>query len=1255
MSDRSVLGGEGGIGGPYAGGGGGAGGYLEVPESSTTFESLINRDVIAITANSVNTGQNNTFLDSSANNITITRDGTTTQGSFTPYSPAGWSGYFDGTGDELTIANNPVFNFESGNFTAECWFNLTADAAADADNNRSAFLLGPGQLTNSEAWLLTLGGNSTTSGASILFQARSTNGTPTQLTYNFTFVKGTWYHVAVTRSSNTLSMYINGQLVAQNTNWTLNVNSGGAIFRIGRRAVSSNYEHYFPGYISNLRVVKGTALYTADFTPPTQPLTAVAGTSLLTLQDNRFIDRSTNNFAITRFGDTRITAFSPFLPAVLYDAATHGGSAFFIGTGTGLLTASNSALSIGTEDFTMEAWVYPTSTATWQQVIGPTYGTNNIALLIQSGVTLIAYAAGSVLTWSNIVGQFQWNHVVLTRQSGVVKLYHNGVEFATTATFSNSMDDTVYSIGRRVAGGELFSGHISGARVVKGTAVYTANFTPPTAPVTSVTNTSLLLNFTNAAIADVSGKNNIETVNGAQVSTSIAKHGIGSMFFDGVDDYLLIANNPNLILAGGPWTAECWIYPSGNYTIHRAVFGKRASGAGTTSYEGYLDISTGYISFYNGTTYKSSVTPTANQWSHCAWVYTGTNIQIYLNGVSVLNTAVTITEVNEPVTIGGLRGLNEFFAGYIDDFRITKGVARYTGTFTPPTEIYPAPIVVQPSGDGADGDALQAGDDNFYTGGAGGGSSTTVAGGGGGVGLAGIVFSDVDLLNAATGGVKTSYTAGSVEYVVHTFTTSSTFTPTTGLNVEYLVVAGGGGGGVIGGGGGGGGAITGNVLLINESYSIVIGGGGSSSTSTVNGTNGSDSSAFGQTAIGGGAGGRHVGSTVSTAGSNGGSGGGGADNGTAGGAGTAGQGNAGGTGVTGIPASQRIGGGGGGAGQAGSAWNVNNGQGGDGIQSSIDGTNLYYAGGGGAGGYLSSTAGNGGLGGGGGGSVASGTAGTGGGSARNAGANGTVGANLRGGAGGQNTGGGAGGDSWSAPTIAVNGGSGIVVIRYARYGGGLPTVLGGAVDSDGQGGSLGADGSDGNGGLYGGGGAGTTNSVVDPTVGNGARGALAIYWFAPEYPDGANAPSVISLNETTTDFQFQINFVPEPAKVLDSYIVDVTAEESASLTNSIPKYTDFDYNIVQSITSINVQNKSAESVYVSAGYLTVKTNESDHEMMLVNDDPRQLATGTNLAYQSIQKITPENDPRRITVRLLNYVVGVTGEGALVPTQIQTWF
>ena len=71
-----------------------------------------------------NGGQNNTFLDSSSNAFTITRNGNTTQGSFSPYG-SNWGNYFDGTGDYLTIANNAALQFGTGDFTVEGWFYLS--------------------------------------------------------------------------------------------------------------------------------------------------------------------------------------------------------------------------------------------------------------------------------------------------------------------------------------------------------------------------------------------------------------------------------------------------------------------------------------------------------------------------------------------------------------------------------------------------------------------------------------------------------------------------------------------------------------------------------------------------------------------------------------------------------------------------------------------------------------------------------------------------------------------------------------------------------------------------------------------------------------------------------------------------------------------------------------------------------------------------------------------------------------------------
>lgn len=274
-----------------------------------------------------------------------------------------------------------------------------------------------------------------------------------------------------------------------------------------------------------------------------------------------------------------------------------------------------------------------------------------------------------------------------------------------------------------------------------------------------------------------------------------------------------------------------------------------------------------------------------------------------------------------------------------------------------------------------------------------------------------------------TGGTIT--TAGGYRY--HTFTSSGNFVVPSGFTstAEYLLVAGGGshraGQHATGAGGGGaGGAIDSTVSLSAQTYSIVIGAGGAGASGAGNGSSGDNSTAFGQTAIGGGRGAGYSGYIAS----NGGSGGGGGYDGSNQGAGTVGQGYAGGSGVGG---ENRGGGGGGGAGgvggnatAAGSATVAGNG--GVGINWKSLGT--YYAGGGGGGVAPwtegGKTAGTGGLGGGGNGARSSSQVYT------------------AGSPGAANTGGGAGGASVNGPSngsgdnlAAANGGSGIVIVRYA--------------------------------------------------------------------------------------------------------------------------------------------------------------------------------------------------------------------------------
>jgi hypothetical protein len=276
----------------------------------------------------------------------------------------------------------------------------------------------------------------------------------------------------------------------------------------------------------------------------------------------------------------------------------------------------------------------------------------------------------------------------------------------------------------------------------------------------------------------------------------------------------------------------------------------------------------------------------------------------------------------------------------------------------------------------------------------------------------------------AIGGTVTS----DANYWYHTFTTSGMFTPTQNITCDYLVVAGGGGSGTVYGGGGGAGGLRCTVgatggggalesalsLTANTGYMVLVGGGGAGATAGgtwPRGTAGSNSVFSTISSTGGGGGGSSQGSN--TAGGTGGSGGGGSTSlGANGGSGTANQGYAGGNSST----SGNFGsGGGGGAGAAGSNGSSSaGGNGGNGVATSISGSSVTYAGGGGGATFQGGTAGSGGSGGG--------------------GAGGAGGTDNQGTAGTANRGGGAGGTAYqnSVSVNGANGGSGIVIVRYAK-------------------------------------------------------------------------------------------------------------------------------------------------------------------------------------------------------------------------------
>ena len=628
-----------------------------------------------------NGAQNNTFLDSSTNAFSITRNGNTTQGSFSPYG-SNWSNAFNlvSTPDYLDIASNAAFGMGTGDYTIESWFYCTD--------------------TGGYQPIIDCRASSPVTGQ-ILFRVYATGqfyfsieGTGTVLTSPANIATNTWVHAAVVKASGVYTLYINGTSVATASN---SVSIPTSPVRIGNDQQNGNN---FKGYLSNVRIVKGTAVYTSNFTPSTTPLTAVSGTSLLTCQSNRFVDNSSNAFAITANGTISVQRFNPFGTSTAYSTSVIGGSGYFDGSGDYLTVADNAALDVDAGSFTMEAWVYLTDATVTSPILAKNFGSaGGWMFWVQSTLRLRMYdaSAGQVTATSSAsLISNSWNHVAATRSSNTLTVYVNGVSSGTATFTGTSTNAAVLEIGGYGAATAVSTGYISDARLVKGSVVYTGNFTPPTAPLTAITNTSLLTNFTNGAIFDNAMMNDLETVGNAQISTSVKKYGTGSLSFDGTGDYLTTPNSPNLNFGSGDFTIELWLYSTVG-TSNESVVNKGYNNAGNLSYLLFLDANTlGFFASSNGTSFDiasniSMGTATQNTWVHFAASRSGSSIRLFRNGtlINTVTSSATIYTGTTNLYIGSSDsgGLN--FNGYIDDLRITKGYARYTATFTPPTAALP--------------------------------------------------------------------------------------------------------------------------------------------------------------------------------------------------------------------------------------------------------------------------------------------------------------------------------------------------------------------------------------------------------------------------------------------------------------------------------------------------------------------------------------------------------------------------------------
>ena len=647
-------------------------------------------------------GDNGTFTDSSPNSLSVTRSNTVGQGSFSPYGSL-WSLDLSNTTSYTSTYSAqghymPTFGDGLGAFTLEFWYmplSVSSGNQVIMDNDRSAG-------TGSANWFeLSHNGSDFT-----ISHGGAGSGTTT--IGSFFATAGTWYHVTITReaSTNTINVFRNGVSV---TTYSDNNSFGGASgrnFYIGTSA-TGNPDTCF---VSNFRIINGSALYTSGFTVPTEPLTEVVGTVWLAGHRNNFIE-DVGGLTLSPQGTARVVSFSPFRRAAALDLTT-GGSAIFDGiNGSQLIAGSSRAMTFGTADFTFECWLYLNQYTGSFSMIADQVSSNRY-FAIDGG---LVGTSGRMAVWTGVSGSDQyssatdtqtlelgcWNHLVWQRESGTLYMYINGVR-VYNATYNYDFGTASDSI--RIGFSDDYSnyyldGHITDVRSYFGGVAYTGSpttITVPTAPLGSVGigaggTDQLRLNFKDADIFDRTGINNIIDKGNTKLSTSVKKYGVSSIAFDGTGDHIQFQDGATsgqslFQFLDNNFTIEGWVYFN-SLTNNPGMFQLANSYLGSVNRGPAVGVVSNNWAFIHGTTL---VTPTApvsiNTWYFVSISRNNGTIRFFVDGSLISSAADSTNYTDRHFIVGGwsTASTSSLLNGYIDDFRVTKGLARYVSGFTPP-------------------------------------------------------------------------------------------------------------------------------------------------------------------------------------------------------------------------------------------------------------------------------------------------------------------------------------------------------------------------------------------------------------------------------------------------------------------------------------------------------------------------------------------------------------------------------------------
>jgi len=608
-------------------------------------------------------------------------------GSFSPYGD-NWSVYFEG--DNYLDVGTTGTDIGSGDFTVEFWINTT-------DTAGTIFI--PTSGTGSAWWGVVL-----VSSDLCWNDANTTNKWTVDASG---IIDGAWHHVAIVRDSGTVSVYFDGvSQSAKSGSFSDSANySGNNGLRVAYGTLG-----YFRGYLSNVRVVSGTAIYTSAFTPPTSPLTSSPSYTekFLCLQSNRFIDNGDSTRTIelsSNVNGPEVVAYSPFRNSSALDPSTDGGSVFCDGQNRNSYFSTGISTSIHASSMTFAAWVYLKGNRTTNNGNGAFIGVGQLSTsteyfsfgTLSNGRLIFYYWNGSPnFVYGNTSQTFNfnsWNWVGFHKGSSSGTFYLNGSSVGSISE-SGALGGDSFIMSRIAGGGasafysDWYVRSANDSSIVSSVPSSAGGFSPTSA-------TAHYQFYDDGKIYDLAGNFNFSSEGDCKLTNTQAKFGNTSLRFDttSASDYLQAVHTQPLISTfEEDITIEFWFY--GTTTTNAGLFQVFLNSSNYFSIDRLSGGSVRTLLKKSGADVvsisSSSGALTTNNWDHIAVVVSSGVMTLYINGESVGSdssfTSFSLMNGGLKMKLGNTSVGNA--EGFMDQFRITRK-AVYTEDFNPPESAFP--------------------------------------------------------------------------------------------------------------------------------------------------------------------------------------------------------------------------------------------------------------------------------------------------------------------------------------------------------------------------------------------------------------------------------------------------------------------------------------------------------------------------------------------------------------------------------------